>query len=133
VPEKITITVDDVSATAVLRRETAPLTAAALRSVLPFSSVVRQAMWSGHAATIRLPDDFILPAPETPVSLVDVGVLAIAERGGDLLVAYGPCVAMDATGPLRATRVAHLTDGRGQFLERLARLAAEGSAAARVE
>jgi len=130
---EIRLTVDGVSAIAVLRPETAPTMVAALRSVLPFESSARQAIWSGHAATIALPGDFVLSMPETAVSLVDVGVIAIPETGNELLVAYGPCVALDATGPLRATRVGHLVEGIEPLLDRLARLVTAGATSARIE
>jgi hypothetical protein len=125
---RLRLKIHGITALADYRFATAPDAVATFRSWLPFEGELLQTIWSGHATSLALAADFELPRMETPVSLVDVGVLALTELGRELLIPYGPCFALTATGPQRVTRIADVAENREAFLRRLESLATAGAA-----
>lgn len=125
---RLRLTIDGITALADYRYATAPEGVAAFHSWLPMSGELLHSIWSGHAASLALPESLELRRMETPVTLVDVGVLALPELSHELLIPYGPCFALTATGPQRVTRIADIVENREAFLARLEELATAGAA-----
>jgi hypothetical protein len=91
-----------------LETELSPLTAAALRAMLPFEGHVLQARWSGFAAWIPLGVDRVEVPVESPTHLPRPGQILLYPGGlsePELLIPYGASVFTSAVGPLVANHV----------------------------
>lgn len=111
--DTIPITIGTERFTARFEDAAAPLTAARLRTLLPYKQRIIHVRWSGEACWIPLGDlDTGLPA-ENATSYPAPGHILLYPGGvseTEILIAYGPCCFASKAGQLAGNHVLTITD-----------------------
>jgi hypothetical protein len=125
--KKIELSLDGVTATAVLHEQEAPQTAQKVWDALPIDETLRHVRWSGSAGYILVS---ALRDPSFPlenrVSYYIPLTLNLKPEHGEVAISYGPAQARDGTGNGWATHFATLEGDAAAFLEAVARVQHEG-------
>ncbi len=116
--------------------DAAPRTREAIRALLPLSSSLIQARWSGEAGWVPLGERAVVLDPENATSqpapgelLLYTGTLSETE----VLVPYGATRFASKVGPLAGNHFATIVEGREQFGELGRRVLWEGAQQLRLE
>jgi hypothetical protein len=121
VPRVLAITAGSFRFTARLEEEAAPRTIAVLRGLLPLSSQLVQARWSGESAWVPMGFELELGvAPENANSYPAAGELLLYPGGlseVEILFPYGATCFASKMGQLAGNHFATIEDGREQLPE----------------
>ena len=116
----IRISVGDLVFVAVLERERAPATVAALLRQLPLAGSLLQARWSGEAAWMPLGSLDLGVGAENDTQRPVPGQILLYPKGiseTEILVPYGETVFASKAGPLRGNHVMTIVEGAEQLSE----------------
>jgi hypothetical protein len=125
--KRIELSIEGITAIAVLQEANAPKTVEKLWAVLPIEETLKHVRWSGAAA-------YILAAPlrdpsfplENAISFYLPGTLNMRPEHGEIAIAYGRAQARDEAGNGWATHLATLEGDASAFLEAVARTHSQG-------
>jgi hypothetical protein len=129
---RITVKLEDVSVTARLLDQTAPVTCQRLWERLPFEDRFTHSIWSGlmiHSNDHpRLELDVSrYPLVENPVGFIASGDVVVWPLNGTLAIAYGPTQFRWLTGPWVVTKVAEMEGDIEPFARTAHRMMFEGA------
>lgn len=117
---KITVSVSHLKFTAILEEEAAPETCKAIKKMLPFTSKIIQARWSGEAAWVPMGDTPVGVGYENHTSypapgelLLYIGNLSETE----ILFPYGSCMFASKMGQLAGNHFATIEATRDRLRE----------------
>lgn len=119
--KRIALSIDGVTATAVLHEDRAPKASERFWNALPMEETLRHVRWSGNAgyflsAALRDP---AFPL-ENRCSMYAPGTINFRPEHGEVAIAYGEAQARDWNGNAWATRVATFEGDAKAFLEAVA-------------
>lgn len=119
--KRIALSLDGLTATAVLHEEKAPRSVERFWNALPIDETMRHVRWSGSAGYILSPalrdPSFAL---EDRVSFYVPGTVNFRPEHGEVAIAYGPAQARDGRGIAWATPLATLEGDASAFLAAVA-------------
>jgi hypothetical protein len=128
--KRIEITIEGVTAVALLLEEKAPRTVAQFWDALPIEDTLRHVRWSGMAGYVLISD---LADPsfsfENRVSFYPAGTISLRPEHGELAFAYGQAQARDVNGNGWATHFATLEGDAEPFLAKVAATKRQGGKA----
>src|SRR6266567_3024432 len=126
-PKRIELSVDGVTATAVLHDHKAPRTTEKLWAALPIEETLKHVRWSGSAGYILASALRDASSPlENVVSFYLLGTLNMRPEHGEIAISYGRAQARDEAGNGWATHFATLEGDATRFLAAVARTHQDG-------
>jgi hypothetical protein len=126
-PKRIELSIEGITATALLEEARAPKTVARVWAALPVEEPLKHVRWSGSAGYVLASSlrDASLPL-ENAVSFYLPGTLNMRPEHGEIAISYGRAQARDEAGNGWATHLATLEGDATAFLAAVARTHHEG-------